>query len=91
MRVFLLKIPVMPKIIKTIEVSGKEEAIVIINTLGEKYNLKPTDPENILDISDKNFNVYYDAEEHVVKMVALNDDHTEEYIKELLVGFPTFF
>ena len=81
----------MSKIIKTIEVSSKEEAILVINTLGEKYNLRPTDPENILDISDKTFNVYYDAENRAVKMVALNDDHTEEYIKELLVGFPIIF
>jgi|HubBroStandDraft_3_1064219.scaffolds.fasta_scaffold402215_1 hypothetical protein len=81
----------MAKTIKTIEVSGKKEAESVIKTLGEKYNLKPTDPENILDISDKNFNVFYDAEDHTVKMVSLNEHHTEEYIKEFLAGFPTFF
>jgi len=81
----------MSKIIKTIHVANKEQAIIVVNALGEKYNLKPTDPENTLDISDKNFNVYYDASDSLVKMVTLNTNHTEEYIKELLIEFPTFF
>jgi hypothetical protein len=81
----------MSKIIKAIPVTDKEQALEVVNTLGEKYNLKPTDPENILDISNENFNVYYDAEESAVKMVTLNDEDTEEYIKELLISFPTFF
>ncbi len=81
----------MSKIIKTIQVPDKEQAIIVVNALGEKYDLKPTDPENTLDISNKHFNVYYDAEDSTVKMATLHENHTEEYIKELLIGFPTFF
>ena len=90
MRVILVKISCMSRIIKTIPVSDKEQAITVVNTLGEKYDLKPTDPENTLDISSKNFNVYYDSAEGEVKMVALNDDHTEEYIRSSLLAFPLF-
>ena len=80
----------MATIIKSVPVSGKEQALTVVQALAEKYQLHPTDPENILDVSNKKYNVYYDDDEKSVNMCILQDA-TEESIKEFLVSFPTLF
>jgi hypothetical protein len=81
----------MSRIIKKIPVTDKETALSITSKLAGKYALKATDPGNALDVSNEKMHVYYASEEDSV-VVETNDLHSgEEYVKELLASFPTFF
>jgi hypothetical protein len=87
----ILKTSTMARIIKKMPVTDKDAALSITTKLAEKYGLKATDPENALDVSNEKMHVYYVSEEDNV-VVETNDLHSgEEYVKELLASFPTFF
>ncbi len=81
----------MAETITTIKVTGKDAAIDLINRLALKYKLKPTDPDNVLDMSSQSLHAFYESESETVT-VETNDAGTGEgYMKELLMEFPTFF
>ncbi len=81
----------MAEIIKTIPVSGKEQAIRVMNALTDKYDLILTDPDNSLDTSNEKFHAYYDADRQRITIETNDADSVGEHLKELLADFPTFF
>jgi hypothetical protein len=81
----------MAEIIKVIPVKDKDEAIYVVASLGDKYQLQPTDPDNTLDLSNENLHVFYDADTQTVTLETNDTGSTEEYLKELLIAFPTLF
>jgi hypothetical protein len=81
----------MATLIKEIPVYGKQQAFDIISVLSSKYQLRPTDPDNALDVSNEDVNVYYNADSASVRMESIHGTRNEEYIRELLAEFPVFF
>ena len=81
----------MSETITTLRVTGKEAAIDLINRLALKYKLEPTDPENVLDMSSASLHAFYDSESETVTVETNDKGTTEEYMKEILMEFPTFF
>ena len=81
----------MSTLIKEIPITGKQQALDVITALSAKYHLIATDPDNGLDVSNQDFNAYYDSESSSVKMKSMHGNHTEEYLREFLAEFPVFF
>jgi hypothetical protein len=81
----------MAEIIKSIPVSGKEEAVSVMNALTDKYQLVLTDPDNSLDASSEKLHAYYDADSGIITIETNDSESVGERLKELLMDFPTFF
>ena len=69
----------------------QQEAVVLINSLSQQYEMKPDTTRHQLHVSNDRYAAYYDAEEGYVKLEAIHSDVTEEEIKEFLMTFPPFF
>jgi hypothetical protein len=81
----------MAETITTLRVSSKQAAIDLIARLALKYKLKPTDPDNVLDMSGDQLHAFYDSDSQSVTVETSDTGTREEYFKELLMEFPTFF
>jgi hypothetical protein len=79
------------KELKSIPVSGQEEAFQLITRLSQHYNMRQDTHRHQFHVSNDLYSAYYDAEENVVKMESINPETTVEQIEEFLMGFPTFF
>jgi hypothetical protein len=77
--------------IKQIPVKDKSEAIDVMNSLIDKYQLIATDPDNMLDVSNETLHVFYDSDSQTVTIEDNDKDSLREYWKELLAEFPTLF
>jgi hypothetical protein len=77
--------------IKKVPVKDQQEAVVLINSLSQQYEMKPDTTRHQLHVSNDRYAAYYDAEEGYVKLEAIHPDVTEEEIKEFLMTFPPFF
>ena len=77
--------------ITTLHVTGKQAAIDLIARLALKYKLKPTDPDNVLDMTGGKLHAFYDSATQTVTVETNDTGSAEEYLKELLMDFPTLF
>jgi hypothetical protein len=71
--------------IKKVPVKDQQEAVVLINSLSQQYEMKPDTTRHQLHVSNDRYAAYYDAEEGYVKLEAIHPDVTEEEIKEFLM------
>jgi len=81
----------MVKELKTIPVSGQEEAFQLINQLSRHYGMKQDTQRHQFHVSNDLYSAYYDAEDNVVKMESIHPETTEQQIEEFLINFPPFF
>ena len=77
--------------IKRIPVSDQGQAVSVINTLSQQYDMKADTTRHQLHVANHEYAAYYDAEEGVVKLEVIHPGVTEEEIREFLINFPPFF
>jgi len=76
---------------KRIPVADQIEAVTIINRLSQQYDMLPDTMRHQLHVANDRYAAYYDAQEGVVKLEAINPNVTKEEIEEFLMTFPPFF
>jgi len=81
----------MAKEIKRVAVTDQQQAVVLINTLSQQYDMKPDTTRHQLHVSNDRYAAYYNAEDKYVTLEAIHPSVTEEEIEEFLMTFPPFF
>jgi hypothetical protein len=81
----------MSKELKRIPVESQEQAFQVITKLSQQYNLQQDASRHQFHVSNERYSTYYDTEEKMVKMEAIQPNITEEQIREFLMEFPPFF